>query len=98
MVDSLFQLTVFAVITCWIVAVALPLPHPFCRHAKQGEVLFSHLLANLNIGTIEGADSHGTIQFSDSFIFTVPEVSMSAVDICSDKSAAGTISIAILTS
>ncbi len=65
-----------------------PLHHLVRRHPEEEEVLRPDLLADFDVGAVERADGQRTVQRL-SFMLPVPEASLPAVEICSDRSAAG---------
>jgi hypothetical protein len=60
-VDHRFELGVAVVVVPRVVAAGFE-GHDFCGdQAKEKEVFVAHLLANFDIGPVEGADGEGTI-------------------------------------
>lgn len=58
--------------------------HP---HTEDEEVSLPGFLGHLHVGPVHGADGEGAVQHE--LMLPVPEASVPAVEICSDRSAAG---------
>jgi len=58
--------------------------------AEDEDIVGADLLADLDVGTVERADGQRAVERM-SFMLPVPEASLPAVEICSERSAAGMI-------
>jgi hypothetical protein len=58
-------------------------------HAEEEEVVVADELADLDVGAVVGADRQAPLRVN--FMLPVPEASLPAREICSDRSAAGMI-------
>ena len=70
----------------------MPAFAPFLFHLRRGEaeekeILRADLLPDLHIGAVERPIV--SAPFIENFMFPVPEASLPAVEICSERSAAG---------
>jgi hypothetical protein len=61
----------------------------FGGHAENDDVVLADTFLDFDIGAVEGSDGQCAIQAN--FMLPVPDASIPAVEICSDRSAAGTM-------
>ena len=78
-----------------IVAVGAALGDLLGGQAEDEDVVVADMLLDLDIGAVERADGQRAV--SANFMLPVPEASMPAVEICSERSAAGIMISARLT-